>query len=43
MIKCRGWDATSQQRCGQLLKESEQPIDLLCNSTQLRLVHAPPR
>jgi len=36
-----GWDATPQQRFERLLKESEQPIGLLFNGTQLRLVHAP--
>lgn len=36
-----GWDATPQQRFERLLKESEHPIGLLFNGTQLRLVHAP--
>ena len=36
-----GWDATPQQRFERLLKETEIPIGLLFNGTQLRLVHAP--
>ncbi len=36
-----GWDATPQQRFERLLKETEHPIGLLFNGTQLRLVHAP--
>jgi hypothetical protein len=36
-----GWDATPQQRFERLLKETEQPIGLLFNGSQLRLVHAP--
>lgn len=36
-----GWDATPQQRFERLLKESEHPIDLSFNGSQLRLVHAP--
>ena len=36
-----GWDATPQQRFERLLKETENPIGLLFNGTQLRLVHAP--
>lgn len=36
-----GWDATPQQRFERLLKESEHPIGLLFNGSQLRLVHAP--
>jgi hypothetical protein len=36
-----GWDATPQQRYERLLKETEHPIGLLFNGTQLRLVHAP--
>ncbi len=37
----KGWDATPQQRFERLLKETEHPIGLLFNGTQLRLVHAP--
>ncbi len=36
-----GWDATPQQRFERLLKETEHPIGLLFNGSQLRLVHAP--
>jgi len=36
-----GWDATPQQRFERLLKETEIPIGLLFNGSQLRLVHAP--
>jgi hypothetical protein len=36
-----GWDATPQQRFERLLKESEHPIGILFNGTDLRLVHAP--
>ncbi len=36
-----GWDATPQQRFERLLKETEHPIGLLFNGTELRLVHAP--
>jgi hypothetical protein len=36
-----GWDVTPQQRFERLLKETEHPIGLLFNGTQLRLVHAP--
>ena len=36
-----GWDATPQQRFERLLKETEHPIGMLFNGTQLRLVHAP--
>ena len=36
-----GWDATPQQRFERLLKETEHPIGILFNGTQLRLVNAP--
>jgi hypothetical protein len=36
-----GWDATPQQRFERLLKETEIPIGLLFNGSQLRLIHAP--
>lgn len=36
-----GWDATPQQRFERLLKETEHPIGILFNGSQLRLVHAP--
>ncbi|HBH71849.1 MAG TPA: SAM-dependent methyltransferase [Synechococcales bacterium UBA10510] len=36
-----GWDATPQQRFERLLKETEHPIGILFNGTELRLVHAP--
>jgi hypothetical protein len=35
-----GWDATPQQRFERLLKETEHPIGLLFNGSQLRLAHA---
>jgi len=36
-----GWDATPQQRFERLLKETEIPIGILFNGSELRLVHAP--
>jgi hypothetical protein len=36
-----GWDATPQQRFERLLKETEHPIGILFNGTELRLLHAP--
>lgn len=36
-----GWDATPQQRFERLLKETEIPIGIVFNGSQLRLVHAP--
>ncbi|PSB38493.1 SAM-dependent methyltransferase [Aphanothece cf. minutissima CCALA 015] len=36
-----GWDATPQQRFERLLKETEHPIGLLFNGSELRLLHAP--
>ena len=36
-----GWDATPQQRFERLLKETEHPIGILFNGSELRLLHAP--
>jgi hypothetical protein len=37
----RRWQATQQARFERLLRETQVPIGLLCNGTQLRLVYAP--